>query len=148
MPYSEPEVGDLRPAPPINHDVGGLQVPMEYALIVRCGKSRAYLTRDVERLVGRESADPPQQRSQVLPVHVLHRKVVLAIQLADVVDAADVRVGDLPRDPDLGIETLEARGVVREHPREKLQRDRLAELQVIGAIDLAHSAAAQKADDP
>ena len=73
---------------------------------------------------------------------------MLTLHLANVVNAADVRVGDLPRDADLGIETLEARGVVREHPWKKLQRDRLAELQVIGAIDLAHSAAAQKADNP
>ena len=42
---------------------------------------------------------------------------MLALHLADVVNAADVRVGDLPRDAHLGIETLEARGVIREGAR-------------------------------
>ena len=31
--------------------------------------------------------------------------------------------------------------------REKLQRDRLADLEIVGAIDLAHAAAAEPRDD-
>ena len=37
----------------------------------------------------------------------------------------------------------------RGEPRgQELQRDRLAELEVVGAVDLAHAAAAEQADDP
>ena len=104
--------------------------------------------RDLERLVRREPADALQERGEVLAVHVLHREEVLAVDLADVVDAADVGVRDLARDAHLGVEALEAVLLRSESPRQELQRDRLAELQVVGAIDLAHAAAPEQADDP
>ena len=42
---------------------------------------------------------------------------------------------------------VEARRVVGDVGGQELQRDRLAELQVVGAVDLAHAAAAEQADD-
>ena len=71
----------------------------------------------------------------------------MAVDFADVVDAADVRVRDLPRHADFGVELREPAGVAVDVGRQELQRDRLAELQVVGAVDLAHAAAAQAADD-
>jgi hypothetical protein len=43
------------------------------------GEARAELARDLEGLDGRQAADPPQQRGQVLAVHVLHGDVVQAL---------------------------------------------------------------------
>jgi hypothetical protein len=57
-------------------------------------------------------------------------------------------VGDLARDPDLVVEPREPRGVARETRRQELQRDRLVQLQVVGAVDFAHTTPAQQADDP
>ena len=87
------------------------------------------------------------ERREVLAVDVLHRQEQVAVGLADVVDAADVRVRDLPRRAHFVVELREPRRVVRERRRQELQRDRLAELQVVGPIDLAHAAAAEQADD-
>jgi len=70
-------------------------------LLVGGRKSGAELSPDPDRLVGGESADAPQQRSQVLPVHIFHGQEVSSFVLGDVVHAADVRVGDLSRDADL-----------------------------------------------
>ena len=96
------EVRDPHVAAAVDHDVGGLQVAVQDAAVVRGGEARADLARDLERLVRRQPADAPQQRREVLAVHVLHREEVLAVHLADVVHAADVRMRDLARDPHLG----------------------------------------------
>ena len=67
--------------------------------------------------------------------------------LADVVDAADVRMRDLARQLDLGEEPRAAQLVVAELRGQELQGDRLAQLQVVGPVDLAHAAAAQPGHD-
>ena len=120
---------------------------MEDALLVRGVQAGAELPRDVDRLVHRQVADPLQQRREVLAVHVLHGQEVAAFDLADVVDAADVRVRDLPREAHLRVEPREERLVARDALRKELQRDGLPELEVVGAVDLAHAALAEKAHD-
>ena len=42
---------------------------------------------------------------------------------------------------------VEARRIAVDRLRQELQRDRLAELEVVGAVDLAHAALAEEADD-
>ena len=71
-----------------------------------------------------------------------------AVDLVDVVDAADVRVGDLARHPHFGMELRQARGIAIDVGGQELERDRLSELQIVGAVDLAHPAAADAPDDP
>ena len=51
----EAEVGDLRAAAAVDHDVAGLQVAVQHALVVRRGEARAQLARDLDRLVRREA---------------------------------------------------------------------------------------------
>ena len=117
-------------------------------LLVRGGEARAELARDLQRLVRRQPADAAQQRREVLAVDVLHRQEVLPVDLADVVDAADVRMRDLPRDAHLVARTGRAVVLVaRDRVGQELQRDRLAERQVVGAIDLAHAASPEQRDD-
>ncbi len=99
------------------------------------------------RAVFREAADALEQRREILAVHVLHRQERRAVDFVDVVDAADVGVRDLPRHADFGVELGQARRILVDVGRQELERDRLAELQVVGAIHLAHAAAAQALDD-
>ena len=143
----QPEVRDARAAPAVEHDVGGLQVPVEDAAVVRRRQPGADLPRHVERLVRRKTSDALEQRGEVLAVDVLHREEVLAVDLGDVVHPAHVGVRDLARGADLGEESVEALPVRRERARQELQRDGLAELQVVGAVHLAHAAAADQSDD-
>jgi hypothetical protein len=60
-------------------------------------QTRAELPRNLDRLVGGEPADAPHQRIEILAVDVLHRQVVPSVNLADVVDPADVRMRDPAR---------------------------------------------------
>jgi hypothetical protein len=55
--HREAEVRDPRPATPVDHDVGGLQVPVQDAAVVRGSEARAELARDLERLVRRKPSD-------------------------------------------------------------------------------------------
>ena len=71
----------------------------------------------------------------------------MSLDLADVVDAADVRMRDLARDPDLGVESGEPIGLVRHRVGQELERDGLAELEVVRAVDLAHAAAPEQSSD-
>ena len=141
------EVGEPDLALAVEHHVRGLEVPVENALLVRRGEPRRHLPRDVERLVLREAPDAAEERRQVLPVHELHRQEVLSLGLADVPHAADGRVRDLARHTDLAVEALQALGVALERAGQELEGDRLLELQVVRAVDLAHPAAAEETDD-
>ena len=88
-----------------------------------------------------------QQRRQVLAVHVFHGDERHALDLADVVNAADVGMRDLARHAHLAVEAFEQPLVLGGLLGQEFQRHRLAERQVGGAIDLAHAAAAQQSDD-
>ena len=96
----------------------------------------------------RQPPDAAQQRRQILAVHVLHRQELLAVDLAEVVKRGRrsgarpaarcaLRCGIAPAPP----------GRARRRSRQELQRHRLPERQVVGAIDLAHSPAAEQPDD-
>ena len=71
---------------------------------------------------------------------------MLTVDVADVVDPADVRVRDAKRHAHLAQEPIQAFLIALEAGRQELQRDRLAELEVVGAVDLAHPAASQQSD--
>jgi hypothetical protein len=53
----------------------------------------------------------------------------------------------VPSDAHFGEEAFPAHRIGRQRTREEFQCDRLAQLQIICAIDLAHSAAAEQPDD-
>ena len=143
----ETEVREVRLTPSVDQHVGGLQIAMQNPAVVCRRETGAELTCELERLVRWQPADAPQQRGEILAVDVLHREEVLAAGFADVVDAAHVRMGDLPREPDFLVEAREPVGAMRDLVRQEFERDGLSELQVFGSIDFAHAAAAQQADD-
>jgi hypothetical protein len=120
------EVGDLGPSASVDHHVARLQVAVQDPLLVRGGQTRAELTRHADRAVLREASDAAQKRREVLAVDVLHRKVVLPLGLADVVDTTDVGVRDLPRQLDLVEKAGLARRVLLQRARQELQRNGLA----------------------
>ena len=85
--------------------------------------------------------------AEVLAVDVLHRQERLPVRLADVVDAADVGVRDLPAVRTSAWNRASRSGSRASSARQELQRDRLTERQVVGAVDLAHAAPAEHRDD-
>ncbi len=143
----EAEVGDADAAVRVEHDVGRLEIAVQHAEVVRGGEAGADLARDLGGPLLGEAADPLQQQRQVLAVDQLHRQEHAAVVLADVVDAADVAVRHLARDAHLVVELRQPLRILGDGRRQELQRDVLAEAQILGAVDLAHAAAADQAED-
>ncbi len=141
------EIGDARTAAAVDHHVVRLQIAMQHARVVRGGHARAQLPRDLERLVRRQPPDATQQRRQILSIDELHREELESVDVADVMDAADVRMRDLPRDARFGMKPRQRARRHGKRLRQELQRHRLIELQVVGLVDFAHPADAEQADD-
>ncbi len=134
---------------------------MQHALCMGRGQPGADLCANLRRLVGRKAPDPTQQRGQVLPIDELHREerarlskpnppaaAAGRLEEPDIVHAADVGLGDLPGDAHLADEPLAARRRGGDLRRHELQRDRLPERQVVGAVDLPHAPAPDPRHDP
>jgi hypothetical protein len=62
--------------------------------------------------------------------------------LAEIVDAADVRMIERRSGSRFPLEAIDSRGVVREIRREELERDLASQAEVLGAINHAHAAPA------
>ena len=114
-----------------------------------CGRqARTKLLRYFNRLIVGQSANAAQQRPQILAVHQLHRKKQLPVAFPDIVNAANIRVRYLPRHAHFGIELAPPTGALQPVRGQKLEGHALTELQVLGAIDLAHASAAEQRDHP
>jgi hypothetical protein len=144
---SQAEVGNSQLAAAIDHYVPWLEITMKHALRVGCGESGAHLPRKFRRFVGRQAADAPEQAGQILAVDVLHGQVRLPLDLANVVNAAHIGVGNLARNADFVVEAGQQIQIAAGRFRQEFQRHRLSEQNVIGAEDFAHSAFAQSRDD-
>ena len=97
---------------------------------------------------GPQAARRAQHAGEVLALDVLHRQVEQPVDLAGVVDRDDVRVLQGGGDPRLAREALaEARGL-GEVGRDDLDGGPAPEVEVLGAVDHAHAAAADPLLDP
>ena len=140
----QPEVGDADFSGAVKHDIGGLKVAVDDAAFVRCGQSGTDLPGDLRGFVRREAADAANNRSQILAVHVFHGQEKGAVGFADIKDAANVRMRNLPGVAHLSVKLLERRGVLGKPLGEKLHRDDLSKGQVFSAKNFAHSASANQ----
>ena len=114
-------------------------------------KTVGNLARDRQRASDRHLSLAFEQEAQVRSLDVLHRQVLQTVDFAEIVDADDVRMGDLARQPKLALESLLqcleiglAEGDARS---DDLQRDRSAERLVPRVVHLAHTAGAEQFDD-
>ena len=73
---------------------------------------------------------------------------MLPVHLADVIDAADIVVGHRPGCAHLVVESGQPGRVLLDRHGQEFEGHRLAELQVVGTVDLPHPPLAQKPDDP
>ena len=128
------------------HHVGRLQVPMHDPGAMREGQALGDLDRAGDRL-RRWHRSVRQPRRQRRAVELLHHQEHRAVLLADVVQRADVGMGeggDCRRFP---FEARPASGVVGEFPRQHLDGDAALEPRVPGRVDLAHATGAQRTCD-
>ncbi len=121
---------------------------MQNLTVVRRRETRTELTREFQSLVRRQSANSAQQRREILAVDVFHGEKVVAGAFADVIHAAHVWMRNLPGESNFLKEAREPVVAIGDVAWQELERNSLCKFQVLGAIDLAHAAAAQQADDP
>ena len=114
---------------------------MDDALAVRLVERVGDLGRDLQRLVERQRP-LLEARGQRLAVEMRHDEVVRAVDVADVVDAADVRMVERGDGARLALEAGARIGIASDLGRQDLDRDRAIEARVAGSVDLAHAARA------
>jgi hypothetical protein len=143
----EAKVGDAGVTAAIDEDVGGLEIEVEDSGVVDGREAETELARQGDGLVVGHTPDSAQKRGKVVAVDVFHGDEVAAVVSPDVVDAADVDVGDGASGADFAVKEGEPCGVGGETGREELHGHGLAEGEVVGAIDLAHAPGTDAADD-
>ncbi len=143
----EAKIRDADVAVAVDHHVGRLEIAMEHPAFVRGRDAGAQLPRDLDRLVLRQPADPPQQRGQIFTVHILHRQKPAAVVVAEIIETADVLVRHLAGNSQLGVKLREAIRIGADAGGQKFERDRLIERQVVGSVDFAHAAPAEQRDE-
>src|SRR5687767_7598846 len=111
---------------------------MQHTYIVSGVEAGANLTRELNRFVNRKTANASKKRRKLLSLDVFHRQKVASIRLTDVVNAANVLVANLPCHAHFTMESGKGGAVAQEIIRQKLKRDRLAQLEIVGSIHLAH----------
>ena len=117
-------------------------MPARCASIERAGD----LHRDRQRLGERQrpAGDPIGQR---LALEVLHDEERGSVVLADVVQRADVRVGELRDGARFQVEARAELRIGRQRLGQDFHRDEPIEPGVAGFVDLAHAAGAERAED-
>ena len=134
-----------------DHDVGGLEIPVNHARLMRGPQAVRHLPGDDEGPREGKMPAPGQQLRQVFPVDVRHGQVLDAVDLAEVVNADHVRVRHLPGQEQFPLEApdqlLAARRVLIRRRSDDLHGHGDAEFRVPGLVDRAHAACAEQTDD-
>ncbi len=141
------EVEDLDVAVLRDHQVLGLQVPMDDAGAMRLGQSLGDLDGKIEEPARRQRLSRSEQLAERLSLDELHGDVQSAVGLADVVDGEDVGVVQRGGGARLLFEALSSPVVPGHRRGEHLDRDLAAELGVLRPVHLTHPARAQRRDD-
>ncbi len=125
----QPEVEELDPAVGCDHDVGGLQIPVDDPSLVRGLERLGDLPRNRQRLIERNRS-PRDPRVQALALHELHDEDVPSVHGLEGVDRRDAGVIQSRERFRLALEARDAVAVLEEFLRQDFQRDVAIELRV------------------
>jgi hypothetical protein len=137
----EAEVGDAGPGA-AHEDVGGLEVAVDEADLMRGGEAVAGLAEHVDDLGPGPRADT-QPVAEGAALDVLHGDEDLVAVDAGLVHADDVRVLQAGHGLGLALQAF-AGALAGGHRLEELEGDGAAELGVVGGVDDAHAAGAEQ----
>ena len=138
----EPEVEHLHGAVGAHLDVGGLQVAVDDAVLVRGLERLGNLTRDRQRVLERQR--PLRDAgAQIVTLDEFHDQRGGVPGLLEAVDLRDVRMVERGERPRLALEARQPLGIVDHRGGQRLQRHVATQLGVARPIDLAHAAGAE-----
>ena len=140
------EVEHLDAAVVRHHHVAGLQIAMRDLFLMRGRERIGERHRDLEEARHRHPARR-HQVAQRASIDQLHRQEADAVRFLGRVDGDDVRMIERRDRARFAIEAFEAAGLVGDIRRQDLQRDIAPKPRIARAIDLAHSAGAERGDD-
>ena len=128
------------------HDVRRLQIAMDDALLMRLLQGLSDFCSNLQNLIERQRAFR-QALGESLAFEILHDQEVGAVLRADVVKRADIRMLQRGNGFGLALHALLQFRVSGEMRRQNLDGDGAVEASVLGAIDLAHAACAERRED-
>jgi hypothetical protein len=138
------------------HDVGRLEIAVDHSGIVRRRQPLPHLAHDRQRFLEAQLAVAAQPLLERLAGEQLHAEEAdlrpLSFRLLQAVaeqveDAAHIRVGDLAGQLDLAPEAVEGAFEVGDLGANRLQGYAVAQLEILGLVDVPHAAVADEADD-
>jgi hypothetical protein len=144
--FGEAEVEHLRNTVRPEQDVRGLEIAVHDAALMRRLQRIDDLSGDGQRLLDRNRADH-NAVSECQPFDQLHRKRRAAIAAVDAVDLRDVLVIERGQHFGLSLKSCQTASVANKGRGEHLQSDIAFQVEISGAVDLAHAARADEADD-
>ncbi len=139
----ESQVEDLHPALRRDLDVGGLQVAVNDAALVRGLQRLRDLPADSQRVDERHGAvrDPLRER---FARHQLHHDELGAVRFLEPVDRGDAGMVESREHARLPLEPRQSRRVARELLGQSLDRDLASQTGIVGPVDLSHAAGPQQ----
>ncbi len=140
------EVEDLDPPVLRQEEVGGLEVAVDDAVLVRGGEAAGDLLGVLDGLAERQRAGG-EHLAERAALEELGDEVGGAVVGADVEEGEDVGVVEGAGEAGLLLEAAEAVGVLAVLGGEDLDGDVAVEAGVAGAVDLAHPAGPDRAPD-
>ena len=126
----------------------GLDVAVDEPARVRRVEGARDLGQQRDRATGVERALVADHRAQARALDETHREVALAVRLAGVVDGDDVRVVQGRSELRLEHEPLAEDLIFGELGAQKLERHDALQARMLGAVDHAHAAPAERLLDP
>ena len=148
QPARQPEVGEVDVLVVVEQHVRRLHVPVHEPLRVRGVERLRDLRDDRQRPRRVERSLMPEERAQIRALDPPHRQVQPTFRLPGVMDGDDVRVLERHRELGLAGEARAVAPIPRERRRHHLERDPAAQPHVVGQVDDAHSALADRLLDP
>ena len=140
------EIQDLDGAFRCDLDVGGFQIPVDDAFLVRRFERLRDLTADSKGLDHRQ-ATAQQAVAKSITGHELHHEKRRALGFVEFVHSGDVRMVHRREGERFATEADDALGIARELRTHDFQRDVAPEFRVAGLIHLAHASGAKRGDD-
>ena len=129
-------------------DVGGLDVTMDQALLVRRVEGIRHRSEDPDGLIDAQRAIVLEPLCERRSVDVAHRQVELSLPLPGRMDRDDVRVLEAGEELALAQESLAIRRVVDPFGGDEFQGNASVRLLLVSEIHDAHPTAGDDAVDP